>query len=102
MRIPRVSKPSKSLLLENLPLANRMLSAGLRQLADVGVVLLLLIVCGSNTSSQCGPRGKRLGQFLSAARHAEGQLRVLGVGDGKPIGTRPSWDAESRLTEEGS
>jgi hypothetical protein len=75
-------------------------NVGPRQLAVVGVQLLLLIVFGSNTFSQCGPRGKRLGQFLSAARHAERHLQVVGVGDWKPTGTHPAWNAELRLTEE--
>ena len=42
----------------------------------------------------------RLGQALSAAQHAEGHLQVVGVGDWKPTSTRPSWNAEPRLTEE--
>jgi len=41
----------------------------------------------------------RLGQALSAAQHAEGHLQVVGVGDWKPTSTRPSWNAEPRLTE---
>src|SRR5215218_10178899 len=44
----------------------------------------------------------RLGQALSAAQHAEGHLQVVGVGDWKPTSTRPSWNAEPRLTEESS
>ena len=42
----------------------------------------------------------RLGQALSAAQHAEGHLQVVGVGDWKPTSTRPSWNAEPRLTRE--
>jgi hypothetical protein len=44
----------------------------------------------------------RLSQALSAAQHAEGHLQVVGVGEWKPICTRPSWNAEPRLTEEDS
>ena len=44
----------------------------------------------------------RLGQSLSAAQHAEGHLQVVGVGDWKPTGTRPAWNAEPQLTEEDS
>ena len=44
----------------------------------------------------------RLGQALAAAQHAEGHLQVVGVGDWKPTGTHPSWNAEPRLTEEDS
>jgi hypothetical protein len=42
----------------------------------------------------------RLGQSLSAAQHTEGHLQVVGVGEWKPTGTRPSWNAEPRLTNE--
>ena len=50
VRIPRVSKPSKKTpLLADLLLANRMPNVGPRQLAVVGVLLLLLIFFGSNT-----------------------------------------------------
>ena len=42
----------------------------------------------------------RLGQALSAAQHAEGHLQIVGVGDWKPTGTRPAWNAEPRLTED--
>jgi hypothetical protein len=44
----------------------------------------------------------RLGQALSAARHAEGHLQVVGVGEWNPTSTRPSWNAEPRLSEEDS
>ena len=44
----------------------------------------------------------RLGQSLSAAQHTEGHLQVVGVGNWKPTGTRPAWNAEPRLTEEDS
>jgi hypothetical protein len=42
----------------------------------------------------------RLGQSLSAAQHAEGHLQVVGVGEWRPTSTRPSWNAEPRLTQE--
>ena len=86
----------------DLLLANRMPNVGPRQLAVVGVLHLLSIVFGSNTSNQCDSRRKRLGQFLSGARHAEGHLQVVGLGDQKPAGTRPAWNAEPRLAEEDS
>jgi hypothetical protein len=61
----------------------------LQEMADEGLVL--------------AARAKaRLGQALSAAQHAEGHLQVVGVGDWKPTGTRPAWNAEPRLTEEDS
>src|SRR5215218_4151281 len=44
----------------------------------------------------------RLSQALSAAQHAEGHLQIVGVGEWKPTGTRPAWNAEPRLTEEDS
>ncbi len=42
----------------------------------------------------------RLGQALSAAQHTEGHLQVVGVGEWQPTSTRPSWNAEPRLTQE--
>jgi hypothetical protein len=46
-----------------------------------------------------GARAKaRLGQSLSAAQHAEDHLQVVGVGEWRPTSTRPSWNAEPRLT----
>src|SRR5215218_3496917 len=42
----------------------------------------------------------RLSQALSAAQHAEGHLQIVGVGEWKPTSTRPSWNAEPRLTEQ--
>jgi hypothetical protein len=42
----------------------------------------------------------RLGQALSAAQYTESHLQVVGVGDWKPTGTSPAWNAEARLTEE--
>jgi hypothetical protein len=44
----------------------------------------------------------RLGQALSAAQHAERHLQVVGVGEWKPFGSRPAWNAEPRLAEEDS
>jgi hypothetical protein len=61
----------------------------LLEMADEGLVL--------------APRAKaRLGQSLSAAQHTEGHLQVVGVGDWKPTGSRPAWNAGPRLTEEDS
>lgn len=42
----------------------------------------------------------RLGQALSAAQHTEGHLQVWGVGEWQATNTRPSWNAEPRLTED--
>src|SRR5215204_1604287 len=44
----------------------------------------------------------RLGQALSSAQHAEGHLQIVGVGEWKPKSTRPTWNTEPRLGEEGS
>ena len=44
----------------------------------------------------------RLSQALSSAQHAEGHLQIIGVGEWKPTSTRPTWNAEPRLTEEDS
>jgi hypothetical protein len=44
----------------------------------------------------------RLSQALSSAQHAEGHLQIVGVGEWKPTSTRPTWVAESRLTEQDS
>ena len=44
----------------------------------------------------------RLSQALSSAQHAEGHLQIVGVGDWKPRSTRPTWNTEPRLGEEGS
>jgi hypothetical protein len=44
----------------------------------------------------------RLEQSLSAAKHTEGHLQVVGVGEWNPSSTHHSWDAEPRLTEEDS
>ena len=43
----------------------------------------------------------RLGQGLSSAQHAEAHLQVVGVAE-KPSSTRPTWNTEPRLGEEGS
>ncbi len=42
----------------------------------------------------------RLQQALSSAQHAEGHLQVVGVGEWKPTSTRPTWNAEPRLSDE--
>jgi len=44
----------------------------------------------------------RLGQALSSAQHAEGHLQIVGVGEWKPRSSRPAWNTEPRLGEEGS
>jgi len=44
----------------------------------------------------------RLGQALSSAQHAEGHLQIVGVGEWNPRSTRPTWNTEPRLGEEGS
>jgi hypothetical protein len=59
----------------------------LLQTADEGLVL----------AARTKPR---LGQALSAAHHTDGHLQVVGVGDWQPTSTRPSWNAEPRLTQE--
>ena len=65
------------------------LDLALLEMADEGLVL--------------AARAKaRLGQALSAAQHSQGHLQVVGVGDWQPTSTRPSWNAEPRLTEEDS
>jgi hypothetical protein len=56
----------------------------LLEMADEGLVLVA--------------RAKaRLSQSLSAAQHTEGHLQVVGLGEGRPTCTRPSWNAEPRL-----
>jgi len=61
----------------------------LQEMADEGLVL-------------AAKAKARLGQALSAAQHAEGDLQVVGVGEWRPTSTRPSWNAEPRLTQEDS
>ena len=41
----------------------------------------------------------RLEQALSSAQHAEGHLRIVGVGEWKPTSTRPAWNTDPRLGE---
>ena len=60
----------------------------LLQMADEGLVLAVRARA-------------RLGQALSAAQHAEGHLQVVGVGEWRPRSTRPAWNADPRLGEEG-
>ena len=72
---------------------------GLIRYAKVGFELLEM----ADEGLVLAARGKaRLGQALSAAQHAEGHLQVVGVGDWKPTGTRPAWNAKPRLTEDDS
>jgi hypothetical protein len=40
----------------------------------------------------------RLGQAQSAAQHAQSHLQIVGVGEWRPSNTRPSWDADPRVT----
>src|SRR5215212_1553505 len=42
----------------------------------------------------------RLSQALSSAQHTEGHLQVVGVGEWQPTSTRPTWNAEPRLSGE--
>ena len=44
----------------------------------------------------------RLRQALSSAQHAEGHLQIVGVGEWKPTSTRPGWNTEPRLNQEGA
>ena len=43
----------------------------------------------------------RLGEALSSAHHVEGHLQVVRVGEWRPKSTRPSWNADPRLSGEG-
>jgi hypothetical protein len=50
-------------------------------------------------SSKAARTKARLGQSLSAAQHTEGHLQVVGVGEWRPTSTRPSSNAEPRLSQ---
>jgi hypothetical protein len=55
---------------------------------------------GDGRREPCSVRASaRLGQVLSSAQHAEGHLQEVGVGERKPRSTRPTWNAEPRLSE---
>jgi hypothetical protein len=86
-------------LLNALDLALLELEKRLFRYAKVGPELLEMADEGLMLASRAKAR---LGQALSAAQHAEGHLQIVGVGDWKPTGTRPAWNAEPRLTEENS
>jgi hypothetical protein len=86
-------------LLSALDLALLELEKQLYRYAKVGPELLEMADEGLVLSARAKAR---LGQALSAAQHAEGHLQVVGVGDWQPTSTRPSWNAEPRLTEEDS
>jgi hypothetical protein len=42
----------------------------------------------------------RLGQALSSAKHAQGHLQIVGVGEWDPTSIQPPWDTDPRLDEE--
>jgi hypothetical protein len=92
-----LSNLSNPELLSALDLALLKLEKRLYRYAKVGPELLEM----ANEGLVLAARAKaRLGQSLSAAQHAEGHLQVVGVGEWQPTSTRPSWNAEPRLTEQ--
>ena len=80
-------------LLSSMDLALLELEKRLFRYAKVGPELLEMADEGLVLAARAKAR---LGQALSAAQHAEGHLQVVGVGigDWKPTGTRPAWNAE--------
>jgi hypothetical protein len=92
-----LSNLSNPELLSALDLALLELEKRLFRYAKVGPELLEMADEGLVLAARAKAR---LGQAHSAAQHAEGHLQVVGVGDWKPTGTRPSWNAEPRLTED--
>jgi hypothetical protein len=86
-------------LLSALDLALLELEKRLFRYAKVGPELLEMADEGLVLAARAKAR---LGQALSAAQHTQGHLQVVGVGDWQPTSTRPSWNAEPRLTEEES
>jgi hypothetical protein len=94
-----LSDLSNAELLSALDLALLELEKRLYRYAKVGPELLEMADEGLVLAARAKAR---LGQALSAAQHAEGHLQVVGVGEWKPTGTRPSWNAEPRLTEDDS
>ena len=86
-------------LLNALDLALLELEKRLFRYAEVGPELLEMADEGLVLAARAKAR---LGQALPAAQHAEGHLQIVGVGDWKLTGTSPAWNAEPRLTEEGS
>ncbi len=85
-------------LLSALDLALLELEKRLYRYAHVGPELLEMADEGLVLAARSRAR---LGQALSAAQHAEGHLQVVGVGGWRPTSTRPSWNADPRLSEEG-
>jgi len=94
-----LSNLSNPELLSAVDLALLELEKRLYRYAKVGPELLEMADEGLVLAARATAR---LGQALSAAQHAEGHLQVVGVGDWKPTGTRPAWNAEPRLTEDDS
>jgi hypothetical protein len=84
-------------LLSALDLALLELEKRLFRYAKVGPELLEMADEGLVLAARAKAR---LGQSLSAAQHTEGHLQVVGVGEWQPTSTRPSWNAEPRLTNE--
>jgi hypothetical protein len=83
-------------LLSALDLALLELEKRLFRYAKVGLELLEMANEGLVLAARANAR---LGQSLSAAQHTEGHLQVVGVGEWRPISTRPSWNAEPRLPD---
>ncbi len=84
-------------LLSALDLALLELEKRLFRYAKVGPELLEMADEGLVLAARAKAR---LGQALSAAQHTEGHLQVVGVGEWRPTSTRPSWNAEPRLSQE--
>jgi hypothetical protein len=93
-----LSNLSNPELLSALDLALLELEKRLFRYAKVGPELLEMADEGLVLAARAKAR---LGQSLSAAQHTEGHLQVVGVGEWQPTSTRPSWNAEPRLTNEG-
>ena len=92
-----LSKLSNPELLSALDLALLELEKRLYRYVKVGPELLEMADEGLVLAARAKAR---LGQVLSGAQHAEGHLQVVGVGEWRPTSTRPSWNAEPRLTQE--
>jgi hypothetical protein len=93
-----LSNLSNAELLSALDLALLELEKRLYRFAHVGPELLQM----ADEGLVLAVRAKaRLGQALSSAQHAEGHLQVVGVGEWKPTSTRPAWNTDPRLSEEG-
>jgi hypothetical protein len=92
-----LSNLSNPELLSALDLALLELEKRLFRYAKVGPELLEMADEGLVLAARAKAR---LGQSLSAAQHTEGHLQVVGVGEWQPRSTRPSWNAEPRLTNE--